>query len=307
MTSTSSHDSRISTKHLNNIIEKLRRNRHQNSTYNKYYSIWQHFNRFFIQLDSRPKSLEHKTILFCVHLINQGAQSCTIKSYVSAIKSMLADDNYEWDESFTLISTLTSACRLQNDVVKTRLPIRCQLLEMILFEIDRYYAGQPYLCILFKTILATGYYGLFRVGELVVSEHDHHTIRAKNVHIAQNKFKVLIVLYSSKTDGGESRPQEIKITSNLQKHKSATFYCPFNLIRNYLSFRGGYISEDEHFFIFRDGSRIMHWHIRKLIRTMLQKINIDPSLYDTQSLCIGWASDLLKYGYSIERIHRAGR
>ena len=302
----SSTDSRISVKHLNNIIEKLWRNRHRNSTYNKYFSIWQHLNKFVIQLDSKPKSWEHKTILFFAYLIDRRAQSGTIKSYVSAIKSMLADDDYEWDNNFTLISTLTSACRLKNDTVKTRLPIKCKLLELLLFEIDRSYAEQPYLCILYKTILATGYYRLFRVGELVVSEHDNHTIRARNVHIAQNKFKVLIILYSSKTHSHESRPQKIKITSKLESHNAQTFYCPFSLIWNYLNYRGGYEKDNEYFFIFRDGSKIMHWHVRQLIRSMLQKINIDPTLYDTQSLRIGRVTDMLNYGYSIENIRRAG-
>ena len=98
------------------------------------------------------------------------------------------------------------------------MPIHCKLLELILFEVDRHFSGQGqlYVSILYKTIIIIGYYGLFRIGELVKGAH---TIKAKNVHVAQNKEKILIVLYTSKTTGVNSHPQKIKITS-VKNHKS---------------------------------------------------------------------------------------
>ena len=65
--------------------------------------------------------------------IDQGMQSSTVKSYVSAIKKTLIDDGYSWDDNKVLVSSLTKACRIINDRVMTRLPINCSLLEMMLF------------------------------------------------------------------------------------------------------------------------------------------------------------------------------
>ena len=61
-------------------------------------------------------------------------QSATVKSYVSAIKAILKADKYEWDEQKVLLSSLTKAYKLTNDVLDCRLPIQKGLLEMILFE-----------------------------------------------------------------------------------------------------------------------------------------------------------------------------
>ena len=94
------------------------------------------------------------------------------------------------------------------------LPIQLGLLELILFEIQRRFSAQPYLQIMYKALFALGYYGLMRVGELTESPH---AVKAANIHMATNKKKILIMLYSSKTHGMCDCPQMICITSNVQE------------------------------------------------------------------------------------------
>ena len=85
---------------------------------------------------------------------------------------------------------------------------------MILFEIKRKWDTsnnpQPYLVILYQAIFCLGYYGMLRVGELAMS---NHSVKACNIHVGNNKDKILIVLYTSKTHGRESRPQKVKISA----------------------------------------------------------------------------------------------
>ena len=97
-------------------------------------------------------------------MIDRGAQSQTIKSYISAIKSVLKSDKYQWDDSVVLLESLTQACKIVNDRVKCRLPIQANLLEMILFELQRLFSQQPYLEALYKAILVLIYYGMMRIG-----------------------------------------------------------------------------------------------------------------------------------------------
>ena len=118
-------------------MDRLMCKQTRSSTAETYLRIWRQFNNFIIKLDSKPNSWEDRTTLFITHLIDNGAQSNSMKSYVSAIKRILANDGYEWNEKKVLLSSLTRACRLINDKVKTRLPIQCGLLELILFEIQR--------------------------------------------------------------------------------------------------------------------------------------------------------------------------
>ena len=115
-----------------------------------------------------------------------------------------------------LILTLTRACHLTNDRLFVRLLIKCSLLEVLLFELGRIFKDQPYLLITYRAIFALAYYGMFRIGELTVG---NHPIKACDVHVAMNKFKILIYLRTSKTHGLESRPQKVKISADMEASK----------------------------------------------------------------------------------------
>ena len=95
-----------------------------------------------INLDRKPKLWEDRTTLFIAYLVDKGTQSNTVKSYVSAIKKTLIIDSYDWDDKLVLVRMLAKACRIINDSVRTRLPIHYNLLEMILFEVQRYFTGR---------------------------------------------------------------------------------------------------------------------------------------------------------------------
>ena len=181
-TLSSSTSSRISSKHMQLIIDKLLGQTTRNSTTNNYLSIWRQFNKFVINLDKKPKLWEERVMLFIGYKIDQGMQSSSVKSYISAIKKMLVDDGYPWDDQKVLVASLTKACKLVNDRVRTQLPIQCSLLELILFEVQRVYNNQFYLRLMYQALFAISYYGMMRVSEVTASDH---VIKAKNVQKAK--------------------------------------------------------------------------------------------------------------------------
>ena len=127
------------------VVQKLIGQQTRASTAKTYMSIWRQFNTFVLSLDIMPPTWEHRVTFYMVYLIDCGKQSSSVKSYVSAIKKLLAMDNYKWKDEDVLVHSLTKACKLKNDRVTTRLPIHCSLLEMILFEVQRMFKAQPYL------------------------------------------------------------------------------------------------------------------------------------------------------------------
>ena len=143
-----------------------------------------------------------------------------------------------------------------------------------------------------------------RVGELTLSEH---TLLACNVNMGTNKDKLLLVLYSSKTHTVGMRPQNIKITANNQeefyKHRH---FCPFKVINDYIKLRGDYFTTKDPFFVFRDGSPVTAEQARKLLKTAIENIGLNPELYDMHSLRIGRATDLIEFK-TVEEIQRMGR
>ena len=167
-----SNSSKISVEHINTVLEKLQNRQTRDSTTANHLSIWRHLNKFLISLDKKQNHLswEEKTALFGAYLVDGGIQSSTLKSYFSAIKHILKQDGYPWDDSKVLLNSLVRGCRLENDRFKVRVPIHKNLLEMLLFEIERHFNGenanpQPYLEKLYKALFCLAYYGMLRVGE----------------------------------------------------------------------------------------------------------------------------------------------
>ena len=299
-----SSDSRISANHMTSIIAKLQSQRVRDSTAKNYLCIWRSFNKFVIRLDVKPSTWEERTSMFCAYLIQKGIKSSTISSYISAIKGVLKDDGYKWNEERVLLNSLVRACKLKNDVLYCCLPIQIGLLEILLFEIGRVFKQQFYLQILYQAMLCMGYYGLMRVGELTQGDHP---VKACDVHMGKNKDKLMIILHSSKTHGISDYPQKIKIKA-MENVNRQNLFCPFKAIRNYIRLRGDCNDRTENFFIFRDKSIVKPPHLRLVLKTCLKEVGLDASLYDVHSLRIGHACDLAKSGkYSVSEIKSLGR
>ena len=133
-------------------MQKLLCQQTRNSTTQMYLRIWRQFNTFIIRLDKMPKLWEDRVMLFITYKIDNSLQSASVRSYVSAIKRILIDDGYQWDDTKILLGSLTKVCRIVNDRVRCRLPIQCGLLDLILFKVRRMFAenNQFYLQVLYS-------------------------------------------------------------------------------------------------------------------------------------------------------------
>ena len=242
---------------MQSIVENLRMQQHRDSTKNNYYAVWKLFNQFLIHLDKLPKAWEDRLSLFIGYLIHNNKQSSTVRSYISAIKTTLKANSINISEDSYLLASLTRACKLKNDRVKTRLPIQKGMLSVLLRKVQSHFGSQPYLALLYTSLFSTIYFGLFRISEMVSTEH---AVKACDVHVGSNKRKFLFVLHTSKTHNQGSTPQMIKISSSdnrLNKtHSSAQLPCPFELLHNYSQMHSGYSSPTEHYFIFSDGAPV---------------------------------------------------
>ena len=304
----SSTDSTISTTGLEQIIERLRTQRNRASKRKNYYGIWKSFNEFYIKLDVKPDSWEDRITLFVGFLIQGKRKSTTIRSYVSAIKAVLMEDGISLNEDTYLLSSLTKACKLENDKVRLRLPIRRPMLHMLLESLHQSYyieKEQPYLCLLYQTLFSTAFYGLFRIGEVTCGSHP---IKARDVHIGSNKDKMLFVLRTSKTHWNDVRRQTVKISSAKKIGKKTNIWCPFKLLRDYVNNRETYKCVDEPFFIFKGNMPVSPNNARKVLKETLELSQFNSNYYDFHSFRAGMASEMyFKYHLPLERIKKLGR
>ena len=64
-----------------------------------------------MKLDIEPPSWEYRVALYGGHLVDTGAQSTTVKSYISAIKKMLRYDDHKLNMDEVIVNKLTKACK----------------------------------------------------------------------------------------------------------------------------------------------------------------------------------------------------
>ena len=232
-----------------------------------------------------------------------------VKSYISAIKAMLHMNNIKISEDQYKLASLVKACKIKNDCIRTRLPIRKGMLALLLKQANKVYAKQPYLALLYRTLLSTMYFGLFRIGELTAGPHQ---LLARDVWIADNKKKFLFALRSSKTHDRNVGPQLIKISSTScgkgnNNTRKVKLPCPYRLLRQYSKKRGGYYRGCEPFFTFSDGSPVKPSHLNHCLKTVIKKAGFNPRVYSSHSLRSGRSCDLFKLGVSVESIKKVGR
>ena len=67
------------------------------------------------------------------------------------------------------------------------------------------------------------------------------------------------------------------------------------------------MEDDNQLFVFSDGTPIKPCHVRSLLRTLLNDLNLNSLLYDVHSFRIGRTCDLEKFGYSVDQIKSMGR
>ena len=262
-----SSSSMILTDDMELIIDRLKLMKHRNSTRKSYYAIWKSFSSFFLKLDRRPPTWEEKLTLFVAYLVDSNKKASTIKSYISAIKAVLAEDNITLSEDKYLLNSLIKACQLNNDKLQVRLPIHKDLLHVIIKSIKAHFqaSGQNYLATLYSAMVAMAYYGLFRIGEITNSPH---VLKVDDVHIGTNKKKLLFILHSSKTHTRGSKPQSISISS--VETQKTTQFCPFKLMQDYIRVRKRFKSKSEQFFVFKDRSKVKPQHLHAILKLALK-------------------------------------
>ena len=309
MGATSEDGSSISTASIQSMVDKLKTQGIRNSTRRNYYSVWKQFNLFYIKLDHKPDNWEERVVLFVGYLIEiKRTQSQTGRSYVSAIKKVLWDDGILLNEDRVLINSLTKACKIKNDRIRHRLPIKKPMLHMLLNKLIIHYQDQPYLKTMYCALFSTTYYGLFRVGVLTAGTHP---VMVNDVRIDDKKELIQLILRTSKTHGYNNHPQKIKITKKptveAEDRSMHPQFCPYLLLQKYVWIRPRFQYKCEPFFIFRDFAPVTPNHICNLLHTLLDLCRFDSKYYDLHSLHQGQTIDLYDLGLLISRLKSIGR
>lgn len=303
--SSTQEPNKISLEMFKRVVERLSNDGIQESTKKMYHSVWCNFNQFLLSFDDLPTTWEDKMVLYASFLADIGSSSATVGSYMSAIRYVLRHDGIEVSNTSCHLSSIIRACKLHNDVVTVRRPIRSGLLRLLLEQVDRLYLGkgQPYLAALYRAVFVAAYYGLMRISELV----GRHAVKAADVHVSKNdkKLKAKLVLRSSKTLVIGKRPQMIDICPDYQVQGSPL--CPVKLIHQFSKMRPPRRDPTTPFFVFTDGSPVREHHVRAVLKSCLINLKLPWQSFNFHGFRSGRATDLFKWNFDINWIRKVGR
>ena len=85
------------------------------------------------------------------------------------------------------------------------------------------------------------------------------------------------------------------------------FFCQVMEIRKYSNLRPAYSHDNDSFFVYESGVPVAPPDIRKNLRSTLNRLGLDHTLYDTHSFRIGRATDLFNRGIPVESIKKIAR
>lgn len=303
----------MSTEFLERVVQELEVRAVEDSTLATYMAAWHGFNDFYIELDNRDITWEHRLELYVAYLVIQKAQEATIRTYISGIKYVARLIGINIDDSKCRFHALVKAARIKNGKIKMRLPIKLKLLNRMLDEIPRLrkLRNQPYLVKLYRAIFVSAYYGLLRMSELTGSKH---AIKSRDMHLAQDRPKIQMRVWTAKNKKRGSWPDDLKIEGLTDckacfpnfSGRSSFRYCPIHIIRQFQAVRP-HTHGHEQFFCLADGSPIRQVTVRNTISDVLDSIGIGRGSHNGQSFRSGRACDLRKLNYSLRDIKFFGR
>lgn len=311
----SEHDSLLSTEFFEKVLQELEFRAVEDSTMHVYMTAWRSMQDFYCRLDRKPKPWDQRMSLFIAYMIKKRFEKATIQTYISGIKYVLRNIlHINVDDNAFRFTALIKSARYKNNKINLRMPIKINLLNRILDEVEKIprFGNQPYLVALYRAMFASAYYGLLRVGEMTGS----HAVTAKNVHIAKNKRKAQFRLWTSKTLKWGNWPDDIKIDGLHDckrcypnfTGKSSHRYCPVHILYDYNQLREP-TKGTKRFFTFKQGLAVSGHAFRSILKTVLSRIGLGDAAarYNGHSFRSGRASDLRKLGFSIADVKYIGR
>lgn len=233
--------------------------------------------------------------LFMVHLRREGLSPASIATCVSAISYVHKLLGIPDPAATFLVRKTLVSLQKTTAPVDSRLPITLPLLQKLLRALD-FVVTLAYHRSLFKSIMSTAFFGLFRMGELLVTNDPDKVVQLGQITIKSTGLSVKIKDFKH-----NSTARTFKILLAKQPNREI---CPHSLMAQYLLARG---TQHGPLFTFPAMKgvprRIFDDHLRKVLTVC----GLNTSAYKGHSFRIGGASLAAEKGFSDAKIRLLGR
>ena len=241
-----------------------------------------------------PVSVMAFFVSFCYQ---QGYSPSSVMTYMSAISFVHKLRNIDDPvDSFIIRKLLEGFKRLQS-----KKDLRAPITEDILIKIIQ---SLPFICYnqyelaLFQSVYSLAYFGLFRVGEMVFTDHRQsgYPLTFDDITLASQSLTVRIRISKTNQCG---RPVFLNIPSN-----SSKLICPVFAMQKYLSLRGSFSGN---LFCHANRLSLTRYQFGAILSKALSQIGLSSKFYKSHSFRIGRATSLAISGVPSDQIKKLGR
>ena len=241
-----------------------------------------------------PISTSHLSV-FISYLHTQGYSAASIVAHSSSIGYLHRISGLQNPMSANIIQKLLAGVTRVSPPKPPRLPITIGILAQLINSVDQVISNY-YNRALIKAMLAVGFFGLMRIGELTMSKE--HTVPLQINQLSFTPFYMSINITHFKHN------QSLKPVDIPFQRQLILDICPIYHMASYLLLRG---FQQGPLFSFRSLSPVPRQFFSKNLSTLLSFTGFQGERYKSHSLRIGGASYYASLGYSDSQIRLLGR
>ena len=203
------------------------------------------------------------------------------------------------DSSSISVVKILEGYRRSRSSQDSRLPITLDILHSISLHLDTVCVSS-YETVLFHAAFTLAFFGLFRVGELVLSDSNYQRpLQLSDIRTFEHGQSFQVKLRQSKTNQC-GVPQII----NIPRIDLST--CPVAAMHAYIKIRP--VRQGHNLlFCHRDGSPLTRYQFGAVLSKVISKLQLNTACYKTHSFRIGAATWLARKGVSHDAIKALGR
>ena len=270
--------------------EQLATLAHQQNTHKVYDHAGQLFLTFLHHYNLALFTLVAANLVdFAALLSISGFAPSTITTYISGVRHNLRRLSLLDFTNNRLLSMVLKGANRSDGRADVRLPILFDLLKDMCRALQ-FTTLSLYDYCMYKALLALGFFGLFRPGELMLSQH---AILIENVFLLPNAVRV--VLLTSKSSRKFPQPVDVPIQESC---------CPKAMLWQFLQIRPPSRGQ---LYIHQDGSPVTYNNLVQIFKGLCAFLNLPPGQFTPHSLHIGGTTHLFSLGKSKIFIQSFGR
>ena len=274
----------------------------EDSTMRSYHKVWDNLKKFgrnTLKISVKLPVSQKNLGMYVTHLFNIGLKPNTVQSHVSAISYFHKINGLSDPSHSFFISKLLRGIQKEVPTSDSRMPISKTLLMQLVTVLPDC-TSTTYERIMLTAMFLSAYFLCLRVGEIAKSSNVSNMITLQQVSSVTVRGIIVAYLFQFTEYKHHKGHKPILRLETQSKGK----FCPVKCLTQYLAVR---TNAPGPLFLTKSAKPITRLQFWTVLKKCLSKLGRDAANFGTHSFRIGRCTDMVRDGYSDEKIKKIGR